>query len=135
MLRFVPEPVKRPIKDAWEAFKKKVPKILMFEESKISALKGFTNQFSIIAPKNPTLDPKTFLVAVKQKALEQFKPQTMVRVVLRVNMENYVPAAIEDNQMVELRNFQSKTEIILESTNLEVWIVMSEQVLENMATI
>ena len=107
----------------------------MFEESKISALKGFTNQFSIIAPKNPTLDPKTFLVAVKQKALEQFKPQTMVRVVLRVNMENYVPAAIEDNQMVELRNFQSKTEIILESTNLEVWIVMSEQVLENMATI
>jgi len=36
--------------------------------------------------------------------------------------------------MVEVRNFQSKTEIVLESTNLyELWSKMCEQVLENTA--
>jgi len=80
-------------------------------------------------------DPESFLNAVKQKALEKFQPQTKVRIVLRANMEKYVPAAIKNNRMVETRNFQSRTEIVLESTNKdELWSEMCEQVLESLAT-
>jgi len=71
LLRFVPEPVKRPINNAFEDFKKKVlslyPKQLKFEESEKSALKGFATLHRIKAPKNQTFDPKTFLATVKQK--------------------------------------------------------------------
>jgi len=59
LLRFVPEPVKRPINNAWEAFKKKVMNLYlkksMFEESKKSALKGFATQNTIKAPKKHNL--------------------------------------------------------------------------------
>jgi len=107
-------------------------KKLNFEESKKSALKGFATQHTIKAPKKQTFDTKTFLGAVKQKALEKCKPQTKVRIVLRVRLEKCIPAAIEDNQMVEVHNFQSKTEIVLESTNLDTLRTeMCEQVFEN----
>jgi len=49
-------------------------------------------------------------------------------------MENAIPAAI-DKTIVKVRNFQSKTEIFLESTNLDgLWNEMCEQILENWAT-
>jgi len=49
-------------------------------------------------------------------------------------MENAIPVAI-DRSIVEVRNFQSKTKIFLESTGLnELWNKMCEQVLENLAT-
>jgi len=44
-------------------------KQLKFEENKRSALKCFTEEHTIKAT-NQTFDPKTFLLAVKQKALE-----------------------------------------------------------------
>jgi len=38
----------------------------------------------------------------------------------------------DDSSIVEVMNFQSKTENILEATNLdELWINMVEQILEN----
>jgi len=106
---------------------------LKFAESKKSALKGLTTHYTIKAPKNQTFDPKTFLSVVKQKALENFKPQTLVRLVLRARMERILPTA-EAQPIIEVRNFQSKTEIILKATNLdELWIEMVEQILENIS--
>jgi len=117
LLRFVPEPVKRPINSAFDTFKKKVMSLfpkqqLKFEENKKSDLKGFTTHHTIKAPKNQKIDPKTFLSVVKQKALEKFKPQTKVRLVLRARMERILPTA-DAQSIIEVRNFQSKTEIIL----------------------
>jgi len=91
LMRFVPEPVKRPINSAFDTFKKKVMSLfpkqqLKFKESTKSALKGFTTHHTIKAPKNQKFDPKTFLLAVKQKTLEKFKPQTKVRLVLKARM-------------------------------------------------
>ena len=106
---------------------------LKFEESKKSALKGFTTHYTIKAPKNQKFDPKTFLSTVKQKALEKFKPQTKVRLALRARMERIPPTA-DAQYIIEVRNVQSKTEIILEATNLdELWIEMVEQILENIS--
>jgi len=78
------------------------------KKAKKSALKVSATQHTIKASKNQTFDPKTFLVAVKQKALEKFKPQTKVRIVQRTRMEYAVPAA-GDKTIVEVRNVQSKT--------------------------
>ena len=133
--RFVPEPVKRPINNAFDTFKKKVMSLfpkqqLKFKESKKSALKGFTIHHTIKKPKYQKFDPKMCLSAVKQKALEKFKPQTKVRLVLKARMEKVSPT--DGSSIVEVRNFQSKTAIVLESTNLnELWIEMIEQILEN----
>jgi len=73
----VPTPVKIPINDAFEAFKKKFMSLylkqLKFEESKRSALNGFAVHHSIKAPTDQTFDPKTFLLVVKQKAMEKLK--------------------------------------------------------------
>jgi len=57
LLQFVPEPVKRPINSGFDTFMKKVMSLfpkqqLKFEESKKSALKGFTTHDTIKAPKN-----------------------------------------------------------------------------------
>jgi len=57
------------------------PKQLKFEESKRSALKGFTVHHTIKPPTDQKFDPKTFLMTVKQKAMEKLKPQTKVRLV------------------------------------------------------
>jgi len=132
LLRYVPEPVKRPINNA---FKKKVmilfPKQLKFEESKRSALKGFPEEHTIKAT-NQTFDPKTFLLAVKQKALEKFQSQTKVRLVLKARIEKV--SLTDRSSIVEVRNFQSKTTIVLESTNLdELRTEIVEQILENIA--
>jgi len=124
-LELFPEPVKKPINNAWKNFKKifmsLCPKKLSpsGEESKKSALKGFATQHTIKAPKNQTFDPKMFLVAVKQKALEKFKPQTKVRIVPRTRMEYAVLVAGDKTivavstaggkTIVEVRNVQSKT--------------------------
>jgi len=109
------------------------PKQLKFEESKRSGFKGFATHHTIKAPKNQTSDPKMFLVVVKQNVLEKFKPQTKIRVVLRARMKHAVPAAV-DKTITEVRTFQSKIEIVLESTDLdELWIEMCEQVLENLS--
>jgi len=64
LTRFVPEPVKRPINSAFDTLKKKVMSLfpkqqLKFEESKKSALKGFTTHHTIKAPKN-LLIPRCF---------------------------------------------------------------------------
>jgi len=73
-----------------------------------------------------------FLSVIKQKALEKFKPQTKVRLVLKARMEKFTPAG--RSSIVEVRNFQSKTVIVLESTNLnELWVEMVEQILENVS--
>jgi len=49
-------------------------------------------------------------------------------------MENAIPAVI-DKTIVEVRNFHSQTEIVLEPTNLdELWNERCEQVLANLAT-
>jgi len=130
LLRYVPEPVKRPINNAFNAFKKKVmslfPKQLKFEESKRSALKGFAEEHTIKAT-NQTFDPKAFLMVVKQKALEKFQSQTKVRLVLKARMEKVSPT--DGSSIVEVRNFQSKTAIVLESTNLdELWTEIVEQI-------
>jgi len=70
LTRFVQEPVKRPINNAFNVFKKKVmsflPKRLKFEESKRSPLKGFAEEHAIKVT-NQTFDSKTFLMVVKQK--------------------------------------------------------------------
>ena len=137
LTKFVPEPVKRPINSAFDTFKKKVMSLfpkqqLKFEESKKSALKGFTTHHTTKAPKNQTFDPKMFLSVVKEIALEKFKPQTKVRLVLKARMEKVSPTG--GSSIVEVRNFQSKTAIVLESTNLnELWIEMVEQILENIS--
>jgi len=62
------------------------PKQLKFEEGKRLALGGFAEEHTIKAT-NQTFDPKTFLVVVKQKALEKFQSQTKVRLVLKAWME------------------------------------------------
>ena len=76
LLRFVPEPVKRPINSAFDTFKKKVMSLfpkqqLKFEESKKSALKGFTTHHTIKAPKNQKFDPKTFLVLYTKQSEDE----------------------------------------------------------------
>jgi len=149
LLRYVPEPVKRPINSAFNAFKKKVmslfPKQSKFEESKRSALKGFAEEHTIkfeeskryalkgfaeehtIKATNQTFDPKRFLTVVKQKALEQFQSQTKVRLDLKARMENVSPT--DGSLIIEVRNFHSKTAIVLESTNLdELWTEIVEQI-------
>jgi len=85
-------------------------------------LKGFADHHTIKPPTHQKFDPKTFLMTVKQKALEKLKPQTKVRLVLIARMELILP--VEDGEsIIEMKNFQSKTEIILEATNLdELWI-------------
>ena len=72
-------------------------------------------------------------MTVKQKALEKLKPQTKVRLVLIARMELIHP--VEDGEsIIEMKNFRSKTEIILEATNLdELWTKMFEQILGNIA--
>jgi len=131
-----PEPVKRPINSAWNALKKKVTSLfpkqqLKFEENKRSALKGFAEEHTIKAT-NETSDPKTFLMVVKQKALEKFQSPTKVRLVLKARMEKVLPT--DGSSTVGGRNFQSKTAIVLESTNLdELWTEIVEQILENIA--
>ena len=133
LLRFLPTPVKRPINNEFEAFKKKVmslyPKQLKFEESKRLALKGFAEEHSIKPPTDQTFDPKTFLpLTVKQKAMEKLKPQTKVRLVLRVRMKQITKPVIVK------KNFQSKTVVILASTDLtELWTEMTEIILENIS--
>ena len=131
LTRFVPKPVRRPFNSAWNDLKKKVMSLfpkqqLKFEESKRSALKGFTEEHTIKAT-NQTFDPKTFLLAVKQKALEKFQSQTKVRIVLKARMENVSPT--DGSSIDEIRNFQSKTAIVLEFTNLdELWTEIVEQI-------
>ena len=66
---------------------------------------------------NQTFDPKTFLMVVKQKALEKFQSQTKERLVLKARMEKVSPT--DGSSIFEVRNFQSKTVIVLESTNLD----------------
>ena len=104
---------------------------LKFEESKRSALKGFAEAHTIKAT-NQTFDRITFLMVVKQKVLEKFQSQTKVRLVLKARIETVSPR--DRNSIVEVRNFQSKMAIFLESTNLnELWIEIVEQILENIA--
>jgi len=132
LLRFVPTPVKRPINNEFEAFKKNVmslyPKQLKFEESKRSSLKGFAEEHSIKPPTDQKFDPKTFLMTVKQKAMEKLKPQTKIRLVLRVRMVQIT------KHVNAIKNFQSKRMVILASTDLnELWTEMTERMLENIA--
>jgi len=132
LLRYVPEPVKKRINRTWNALKKKVMSLypkqhLKFEESKRSALKGFAEEHTIKAT-NQTFDPKTFLMVVKQKALEKFQSQKEVRLVLKARMEKVSPT--DGSSIVEVRYFQSKTAVVLESTNLdELWTEIVEQIL------
>jgi len=115
LLRFVPTPVKRPINNEFEAFKKKFmslyPKQSKFEESKRSALKRFAEEHSIKPPIDQKFDPKTFLIAVKQKAVEKLKTQTKVRLVLRVRMEQIT------KPVIAIKKCQSKTMVILATTD------------------
>jgi len=102
-------------------------KQLKFDETKRSALKGCVEEHRIKPPTDQKFDPKTFLMTGKQKAMEKLKPQTKVRFVLIARMELILP--VEDGEsIIKMKNFQSKTEIILEATNLdELWIKMVEK--------
>ena len=101
---------------------------MKFEESEISALKRFATQHSIKPPTDQTFDPKTFLTIVKQKATEKFKTRTKVRIVLRATMQRITKSVIA------IKNFQSKSKIILKATNLnELWNEMTEQIFENIS--
>ena len=72
------------------------------------------------------------MLAVKQKALEKFQSQTKVRLVLKARIEKV--SLTDGSSIVEVRNFQSKTTIVLESTNLdELRTEIVEQILENIA--
>jgi len=88
-----------------------------FKETKPLALKGFTTQY-LIEPRYKIFDPNSLLIVVKQKALEKFKPQTKVRMVLRAKMENIILTAI-DKTSVEVQNFQSKLKLFL---NQQIWM-------------
>jgi len=70
------------------------PKQLKFEESKRSALKGFAEEHSIKPPTDQKFDPETFLLTVKQKAMEKLVPQTKVRLVLRARMKQITKPVI-----------------------------------------
>jgi len=67
-----------------------VSETFKFEERKRSALKGFAEKHAINVT-NQTFDPKTFLMVVKQRALEKFQSQTKVRLVLKASMEKVSP--------------------------------------------
>jgi len=72
------------------------------------------------------------LLAVKQKALEKFQSQTKVRLVLKARMKKVSPT--DGSSIIEVRNFQSKSTIVFESTKLdELWTEIVEQILENIA--
>ena len=67
-------------------------------------------------------------IVVKQKALEKFQSQKEVRLVLKARMEKVSPT--DGSSIVEVRYFQSKTAVVLESTNLdELWTEIVEQIL------
>jgi len=72
------------------------------------------------------------LLAVKQKALDKFQSQTKVRLVLKARMKKVSPT--DGSSIIEVRNFQSKSTIVFESTKLdELWTEIVEQILENIA--
>jgi len=109
------------------------PKQLKFEESKRSALNGFAVHHTIKPPTDQKFDPKTFLMTVKQKAIEKLRPQTKVRLILIARMERVVPTA-NGESIIEMKNCQSKTIIILASIDLNaLWAEMTEMILENIA--
>jgi len=94
-------------------------------------LKGFAEEYTIKAT-NQTFDPKTFLMVVKQKALEKFQSQKKVRLVLKARMEKVSP--MNGSSIVQVQNFQSKSANVLESNNLdELWTKIIEQILKNIA--
>ena len=130
--------VKKTINSSFDALKKSHEFLskrvtVVSKENKKSALKGFTTHHTIKAPKNQTFNSKTCLLAFKQRALEKFKPHTKVRIALRARMERILPTA-DAQSVIEVQNFQSKTEVVLESTNLgEMWTEIIEQNLENIA--
>jgi len=69
---------------------------------------------------------------VTKKKKEKFQSQTKVSLVLKARMEKVSPT--DGSSIVEVRNFQSKTAIALETTNLdELWTEIVEQILENSA--
>jgi len=67
-------------------------------------LNGFAEEHSIKPPTDEKFDPKTFLITVKQKAMEKLKPQTEVRLVLRVRMQQII------KPVIVIKHFQSKTD-------------------------
>jgi len=62
-------------------------KVLKLLEEKQSSFKGFTNQFTLEPSGNVTNDPKSFLTALKRKALAKIQTQTKVKIILRAKME------------------------------------------------
>jgi len=106
-------------------------KVLKLVEEKQSSFKGFTNQFTLDPSGNVTVDPTSFLTAVKRKALANIQTQTKVKIILRANMEKtYLKTG---DSLVEGHQFRSKNEIFLESTdNNELWSLLAEQVLEDL---
>jgi len=78
-----------------------------------------------------TFDPESFFTAVKRKALAKIQTQTKVKIILRVNMEK--TGLKTGESLVEGHQFRSKNEIVLESTDNELWSLLAEQVLEDLA--
>jgi len=101
-------------------------------EEKQSSFKGFTIQFTLEPSGETTYDPKSFLTAVKRKALAKIQTQTKVKIILRAKMEK---TDLETSQsLVEEHQFRSKNEIVLETTNKnELLSLLAEQVLEDLA--
>ena len=107
-------------------------KVMKFTEEKQSSFKGFTNQFTLEPSGNVTFDPESFLTAVKRKALAKIQTQTKMKIILRAKMEK---TDLQSGQsLVEEHQFRSKNELVLESTDKnELWSLLSEQVLEDLA--
>jgi len=90
----------------------------------------YVEEYTIKAT-NQTSDPEPFFDGNKKKK-EKFQSQTKVSLVLKARMEKVSPT--DGSSIVEVRNFQSKTAIALETTNLdELWTEIVEQILENSA--
>jgi len=107
-------------------------KVMKLTEEKQSSFKGFTNQFTLEPSGNVTFDPESFLTAVKRKALAKIQTQTKMKIILRAKMEK---TDLQSGQsLVEEHQFRSKNELVLESTDKnELWSLLSEQVLEDLA--
>ena len=107
-------------------------KVFKLTEEKQSSFKGFTNQFTLEPSGETTYDPESFLTAVKRMALSKMQTQTKVKIILRAQLEKTDPQS--GQSLVKEHQFRSKNEIFLESTDKnELWILLAEQVLEDLA--
>jgi len=108
-------------------------KVLKLVEEKQSSFKGFTNQFTFVPSGDTAYDPGSFLTAVKQKALAKIQTQTNVKIFLRSKMKKQISRLLKASWK-NMNSDQKMKFFVLESTNKnELWSLLTEQVLEDLA--